>query len=90
MKYDFLRDDGLWEEKSFPIGQCPREVVDDDGVRARRAWRPESLPSVAWKEGHETETARADKNARRTQDNIDAGNRGREYWRERMPKLVTE
>ena len=89
-KYDFLREDGAWVEKIYPIGQCPREITDTDGVRAKRAWRRESLTDFSWKEGQETETARAEKNARRTQDNINAGKRGREEWLSKMPRLITE
>jgi len=38
--YDFLREDGEWVTKMFPFGQCPNEIIDDDGVKAKRGWRP--------------------------------------------------
>ena len=88
--YDFKREDGEWTVKSFPIGQCPSEITDDDGVKAKRGWRPDSIPAVKWKEGQEPIETLRQMNRRRTQDNINAGNRGRDEWRERMPKLACE
>lgn len=89
-RYDFKRDDGAWIEVAFPIGKCPDTMTCDDGVKARRGWRPDSLPSVSWKDGQETDAYRSARDERRTKDNMAAGERGRGEWKERMPKLRLE
>lgn len=85
--YDFKREDGTWVVKMFPFGQCPDEIVDDDGVKAKRGWRPESLPSINWKDGKAPEATLKARNERRRRDNEAAGNRGKGEWRERTPNL---
>ena len=88
MRYEFKRPDGEWVEKEFPIGTCPSEITCDDGVVARRGWR--TAPSVSWKPGQESEYEKIRKKEQRTKDNLAAGDRGRNEWRERMPKLRLE
>ena len=84
MLYEFKREDGEWIEMEFPIGQCPREIACSDGVKARRGWR--TPPQVVWKDGQEPEATLARKSQRRRRDNIEAGRRGHDYWKERMAR----
>lgn len=82
--YEFLRADGRRIERRFPFGQCPSEIVDDDGVRARKVF---SVVGMKWREGHETSSSVSAQSERRRRENIAAGDRGRAEWRERTPKV---
>jgi len=85
--YCFKRDDGRVVERQYPFGQCPREIVDDDGVKARRIFTP---ANIQWAEGFMPEATAMARNERRRIDNINAGNRGRSDWRAQAPKLHIE
>ena len=87
--YDFLREDGQWVTKMFPFGKCPDEIIDDDGVKAKRGWRADAV-YISWKDGHEPSSLVVSRREKRTQDNINAGKRGEKEWRARSPKLVTD
>ena len=83
--YEFQREDGEWIVKAFPFGQCPKEIVCEDGVKAIRGWR--SAPTISYKPGSEPASVLRNKAEKRYQANINAGKRGEHEWRERMPKL---
>ena len=88
--YDFLREDGEWVTKMFPFGQCPNEIVDDDGVKAKRGWRPGTSFNIGWKAGQEPSSVIISRREKRTRDNINAGKRGEKEWRARSPKFVID
>ncbi len=85
-RYDFEREDGEIIEMLFPFGKCPQEITCPDGVKARRLY---AAPGIGWKAGQEPPSVLAQQREARTRDNINAGNRGRDAWRERIPKRVT-
>ena len=85
--YTFQREDGKCVDKIFPFGQCPKEIVDDDGVRAVRIFKPFN---IAWKAGQETDAQLWALSDKRKKANIEAGERGRKMWKERKPKLVKQ
>ncbi len=83
--YDFRREDGSWVTLTFPFGQCPSEIVCEDGVRAVRGWR--TAPNVSWKAGHEPSVTMRRQAEERYRANVAAGRRGEHAWRERVPKI---
>lgn len=85
MIFEYIRPDGEWVERKFPIGKAPSTIVCEDGVEAKRGWR--TPPAVSWAEGQETEYGKWKKKQSRTRENQEAGKRGEHEWRERMPKL---
>lgn len=81
MGYEFEREDnGEIVERNFPMGECPKFIVCDDGVRANRIF---SVPFVQMMgtDGHVTGdgAARLNSDMRKRQD--DANKRMRERWK---------
>lgn len=85
--YSYLREDGVWVDKIFPITNIPDEIVDN-GLKAKRGFKPGSSFNVIWGKGGPPSATLKAQNERRRRDNINAGKRGAAEWRERMPKLM--
>ena len=86
--YEFKREgDGRHVTREFPIGTCPREITDEDGVIARRVF---TTPAIKWAAGQESEWEKIRRKEAAIRDNRAAGDRGRDEWKERMPKLRLE
>ena len=76
--YCFRREDGRVVERQFPFGKCPKEIVDEDGMKARHIFTP---ANIQWAEGFMPEATASARNERRRMDNIRAGERGRADWK---------
>ena len=88
MTYEFQREsDDVIIEQKFPMGKCPEFIICDDGVRANRIF---SVPFFTFKEGQEPSSHLRSMNEHMRKANIEAGERGRKEWKERMPKLRLE
>lgn len=83
--YEFQKEDGEIVCKQFPMGKCPKEIECDDGIKARRIFS--SGISMSFKEGQETSAKLKSMNEKMRKANIEAGERGRKEWKQRMPKL---
>lgn len=86
--YSYLREDGEWVDRIFPITNSPKEIVCEDGVHAKKGVRPGSSFNFSWKAGQEPSSFLKSQNEKRRKDNINAGKKGEKDWRARMPKLV--
>lgn len=86
--YSYLREDGEWVDKIFPISNTPEEIVDEDGIKAKKGLKPGTSFNISWGKGGMPSATLKAMNERRRRDNINAGKRGEKEWRERMPKLM--
>lgn len=76
--YSFVRPDGVEVEKSFPMGECPKEITCDDGVVAKRQF---FAPSIKWSGGFVPPSASAQRKKEMTARNKDVDSRMRERWK---------
>lgn len=88
--YDYLREDGEWVSLPFPFGKAPAETVCDDGVKAKKGFKPGRNVNIGWKPGSEPSSVLKTQSEKRRRDNINAGKKGEKDWRQRMPKLVKQ
>lgn len=83
--YKFVvQETGEQINKFFKCGQCPKEIVTEDGKKAKRKL---GYGNFNWGEGYLPPTAAQKYRNMMTQKNIDSGKRGQEYWRSKNPKL---
>lgn len=75
--YQFKRDDGILVEKWYPIGECPKEIVCDDGRPARRVL---FAPSVTWKGGYLPPSAAQARNTMMNRMQEDAARKSCDSW----------
>lgn len=80
--YEFEREDGTWVERFYPFGQCPKEIICEDGVKAFHRHR--TAPAISWKAGSEPSSLLRKQAESRYRSNIQAGKRGEHEWRERL------
>jgi len=81
MGYEFKREDnGEIVEKNFPMGECPKFIVCEDGVRANRIF---SVPfvQIMGTNGHVTGDGAAKLNADMKARQSAADKRMRERWK---------
>jgi hypothetical protein len=81
MGYEFKREDnGDIVEKDFPMGECPKFIVCDDGVRANKVI---SIPfiSMIGRNGHASGDGASRLNADMSRRQKEADARMRERWR---------
>ena len=83
--YEFQKGNGEVVCRQFPMGECPKEILCDDGASAKRVFS--SGVFISFKEGQETSSKLKSMNERMRKANIEAGERGRKDWKERTPKL---
>lgn len=76
--YGFEREDGKRIEKFFPIGECPDEIVCEDGVKAKRIL---SSPSISWGRGSLPASVASQRKRDMIKRNEEAGKRMRERWK---------
>ena len=78
MKYDFRREDNNEiVERAFPMGKCPKEIVCDDGVVAKRVFY---APRVSMFGGNGTAFDAGKLNADMKARNEAAGRRMKDTW----------
>lgn len=77
MLYEFRRPDGSIVEKSFPMKDCPKSIVCDDGVEAVRIF---SVPRVSMFGANGTASDASKLNADMRARNEAAGRRMRDNW----------
>lgn len=85
--YTFVTEQGQQIIKSFPMGQCPKQIQTQDGKKAKRKL---GFGNIQWGSGVMTPTVAQKKRKMMTQKNIASGKRGQQYWRSKNPKLVSE
>lgn len=79
MRYDFQReDDGAILTMEFPMGECPKEIVCDDGVVAKRIFH---APHLSMFGGRGTAFNASKLNADMRSRNEAAGRRMRDSWK---------
>lgn len=83
--YGFKTDNGEELEMSFPMGECPTEVLLPDGRIAKRVF---FAPQVKFMGGFLPPSAAIKRKSDMTKRNSAAHERGKEYWKERNPKLM--
>lgn len=74
--YAFETEDGYLVQRIYSISDCPKQIVLDDGRVAKKII---SCPNIA-----NSPTTRQKIKKQQTQKNIDAGNRGRSYWKKQF------
>lgn len=77
--YMFRRDDnGECFEKKYRIGECPKEIVCEDGVIARHVI---TAPAVQWKGGFLPPGAAMKRTADMKRKQDDAGRKMKDSWK---------
>ena len=85
--HEYEREDGKIVEMFFPtVGSVLDEIVCDDGVKAKKVMSVATFSFKGPSDHAPSQTLRRKREGLKR--NEEAGNRGREKWRERMPKLV--
>lgn len=74
--YAFQTAEGDLHQRFFSINDCPKEIILEDGRIAKKII---SCPNIA-----NSPTIRQKIKKQQTQKNIDAGNRGRSYWKKQF------
>lgn len=74
--YTFQTAEGDLHQRFFFINDCPKEIILEDGRIAKKII---SCPNIA-----NSPTIRQKIKKQQTQKNIDAGNRGRSYWKKQF------
>ena len=78
MRYEFRREsDGVVVERSFPMSDCPKSIVCDDGVVAKRIF---SVPKITMFGTNGTAGDASRLNADMRARNEAAGRRMRDSW----------
>ena len=85
--YVYVDSDGNEIERLFPISNIPNEIELEDGKIAIRKKYPTSF-GVLWKGQLPTGEVMKRKE-QMTKRNIEAGNRGRKDWRQRLKRRHT-
>lgn len=87
--YSFKREDnGEWVQQFHPMGECPQEIICEDGVKAKRGY--EGAPAVKWGKGFLPVGEALKRKKDMTKRNEKAGDKGRAYWKSKTPKLVQQ
>lgn len=74
--YAFQTEDGCLVQKLYSISECPKEIILEDGRIAKKII---TCPNIT-----NTPDIRQRIKKQQTKKNIDAGNRGRSYWRKQL------
>lgn len=74
--YAFETIDGCLVQRFFSVSDCPQQIVLDDGRVAKKII---TCPNIL-----NSPTIRQKIKKQQTQKNIDAGNRGRSYWKKQF------
>ena len=74
--YSFKTQNGQIIQKLYSFSQCPKQITLQDGRIAKKIL---TCPHIA----NSTETKERIKK-QQTQKNIEAGNRGRSYWKKKF------
>lgn len=82
--YGFEREDGKRVEKFFPMGECPNEIICEDGIKATRIF---STPNFSYGRGSLPASVAEKRNRDMKKRNEEAGKRMRERWT--PPKRVS-
>ena len=83
--YGFEREDGKRIEKFFPMGECPNEIICEDGVKAKRVF---STPNFSYGRGTLPATVAEKRNKDMKKRQEAADKRMRERWTSVKPKKV--
>ena len=76
--YSFQTDDGDEVERTFPMGECPKEITLDDGRIAKRVF---GIPNVSmFGGGHVSGDGAIKLNADMRRRQEEAGRRMRDNW----------
>ena len=76
--YSFQTDDGDEVERTFPMGECPKEIALDDGRIAKRVF---GIPNVSmFSGGHVSGDGATKLNADMRRRQEEAGRRMRDNW----------
>ena len=76
--YSFQTDDGDEVERTFPMGECPKEITLDDGRIAKRVF---GIPNVSmFGGGHVSGDGATKLNADMRRRQEEAGRRMRDNW----------
>ena len=76
--YSFQTDDGDEVERTFPMGECPKEIALDDGRIAKRVF---GIPNVSmFGGGHVSGDGAIKLNADMRRRQEEAGRRMRDSW----------
>lgn len=76
--YSFEKEDGKRIEKFFPIGECPDEIICEDGMKAKRVL---SSPNISWGKGFLPSSVASKRKKDMIKRNEEAGQRMRERWK---------
>lgn len=75
--YSFQKEDGTKIDKWYPMGECPKEIICEDGQKATRIY---GCVGIIWK-GSLPPGAVIKRNADMRKRNEEAGKRMRERWK---------
>ena len=76
--YSFQTDDGDEVERTFPMGECPKEITLDDGRIAKRVF---GIPNVSmFSGGHVSGDGAIKLNTDMRRRQAEAGRRMRDNW----------
>lgn len=67
--------------KFFPMGECPDQIITEDGKVAKRKL---SCPSITWGRGSLPSNIAQKRREQMTKKNIQSGKRGQQYWRSKL------
>lgn len=87
--YEYLREDGKIVERLLPIRDVPDSIVCEDGAVAKRQL-PSTFGFVLNGPGDHWPSQQLKRKRQMTARNIAAGDRGREKWKAKTPKLVPQ
>jgi len=76
--YSFKKEDGTEIELFYPMGECPEEVICDDGTKAKRHFQS---PNIKWGKGYLPPSVADKRNRDMKKRNEEAGIRMRERWK---------
>lgn len=82
--YSFESEDGDRLELFYNMKDCPKEV-EKEGKIYKRVY---GCPNINYGKGSLPPTEVDRRRKMMTQENIKAGERGKEYWKSKSPKLV--
>lgn len=84
--YGFKTEDGEELDMNFPMGECPSEVALADGRIAKRVF---FAPQIKFMGGFVPPSDSARRKNSMTKRNNEAHERGKEYWKTKVPKMIT-
>ena len=84
--YNFESEEGEILTEFFKMSEVPKEI-ERSGKLYKRKY---SCPNISYGKGYLPPTESERRRKMMTKENERAGERGREYWRSKKPKLVQQ